>query len=229
MEGERPSQPHVTLPLVVFDVCDTLYAENTTIGFLKWHYKTRPLRQLILSLLISRVSPIRWGVALVERAVLPELGRMLILQILRGETRDKLEDTADHYVAEALTLNRNEEIHRRLENHLRKGHEVVLVSNSLDVVVAAIAKSFSLQYEASKLAFNGDICLGRTTFNLAGRKHLIVKNLLASSGASRPLYVYTDNRSDLRLLAIADKPYVVIPQKQIDKKWPSNMFERIYL
>ena len=106
----------------------------------------------------------------------------------------------------------NTAIHSCLEEHRAKGHRIVLLSNSLDAVVAPIAHALEVEYRASELEYRGDVCTGALRRDLTGRKASLLEEL---TGGSHPqLYVYTDNRSDSDLLEAADFPVLVLSQQR---------------
>jgi len=87
------------------------------------------------------------------------------------------------------------------------GDQVVLVSNSLDIVIQAIAERFACESVASKLAIENGVCKGRLTESLTGKKHIAVQELLETPNAN--ITVCTDNRSDVELLRRANRRIVV--------------------
>lgn len=215
--------------LAIFDVCDTLYAENTTIGFINWYLKGEAVPNAILKTLLSRRSVLMWPIALVERAMVLDLRRKIAIRLLRNRSRLELELAAQRYVSEILMSRQNVAVHQRLQSHLQLGHCVVLLSNSLDIVVAAIARHLGVRYKASRLAFEDNRCLGLTTQDLAGRKHFVVGELTSRRNARTSLYVYSDNESDSALLSAADKAFIIVPRGRSPRAWSRNLGQYIRL
>ena len=143
--------------------------------------------------------------------------------------RVDLETAAHAYVSQVLTSRRNIAVHERLQRHLQDGHSVLLLSNSLDIVVAAIANHLGVPYKASRLAFEGDHCLGSTTYDLSGRKHDIVRELAGRQKIRPFLYVYSDNKSNSALLSAADEAFIVVPRGRAPGAWSRNLGQHIYL
>lgn len=195
--------------LAVFDVCDTLYRANTTLGFLRFVHGKDLRFKGMQYLLGSRFSPVFYIAAASLRLLGRDVARAWMVHILKGSSRTTLLEAASAYVREALAPLANAEVMARLEQHKQAGDRVVLVSSSLDIVVGAIAQHLGTDFRASRLGFNGDRCTGRIEHDLTGGKDAIVRNLRSTD--SIPLYVYTDNETDRCLLRLADKATIIIP------------------
>ena len=209
MAGDPPE-------LVLFDVCDTLYAENTTAGFLRHLHEGRGSRSYAVRqwLAASRLSPFFYLGAASHRWLHHDLARMWLIRSLRGKTRAVLEQSARTYVQEMLPLRLNPVVHERLKQHKRLGDRILLVSSSLDIVIAAIAETLGVEWRASTLEFSEGRCTGRLRTDLTGRKQEVVEDLRREVEGRQRLRVYTDNFSDLNLVRKADAPVVIIPAGQ---------------
>ena len=84
-------------PLAVFDLCDTLVAENTTVGFLRFYAEATGTAALkrALSRWTSRRSPFFYLGAVAHRLAGVDLGRRRMLAALAGEPRDSLREQAE--------------------------------------------------------------------------------------------------------------------------------------
>lgn len=201
--------------LVVFDVCETLYATNTTVGFLH-HFKSKSTERALARWTSPR-SPFFYLGAASARLTGFDLARRQLVAALRGETRALLERTAKDYVQSILGPLANSEVHQRLRDHQAAGHRIVLISNSLDLVVEPIADFLGVEFRASKIGFDVDLCTGRITTDLTGRKSKVLDDLRRD--ADGPLWVYTDNRSDRDLLALAARKIIVLPRSRKQREW----------
>lgn len=216
--SEVANGPAVRGPLVVFDVCDTLYSANTTFGFIRYLARTSGDARLADTLRrwTSRASPIFLLGALAHRLLGLDLARRSVIAALAGWTRQSLETAARAYVSDDLARCMNAPVLDRLEQHRRAGDRLLLVSSSLDIVVAQIARSLGVGFEASTLQFEDGRCTGRLARDLTGRKAELVASLRERGEA---LHVYTDNRSDAALLAISDSRTVIIPNGASKARW----------
>ena len=201
--------------LALFDVCDTLYRANTTVGFLDDFLGTRASYRRRRWLVTSRASPLFYPAAASMRFLPLEFARALLVRALAGFDRAELQRAARRYVDEQLARLVNVSVLERLEHHRREGDRVVLASSSLDLVVAEIAGRLGVEYRASRLGFAGERCTGRIDDDLTGRKQDVAAGLRTATPGL--LHVYTDNRSDEALLGVADKAVIVVPPGRSDQ------------
>lgn len=205
--------------LAIFDVCDTLYAANTTVAYLNHLASSgaHPAVARAIDRWTTRRSPLFWVGAVAHRLLGRDVARARLIAALRGEPRDTLEAAARDFAANILPALANAPLIERLEAHRAAGDRVMLVSSSLDVVIAAIASRLEVEFAASTLGFHDDRCTGKIERDVTGKKDDIVRNL-AGEKSSR-LFVYTDNRTDLALVRLADRATIVIPRGQRDERW----------
>jgi len=215
--------------IAIFDVCDTLYGENTTLGFVQFFHGDRTWFKALDFIFTSRGSPVFYVLAIIYRLTGLDLPRAATLASLRGYSREILSNAAGNYLKTRLASIAIPQTQNRLREHQRMGDRVVLISNSLDIVVAEIGKAMNAEWHASPLSFDGNRCLGRTSRNLAGRKCDIARSLLAEHGGTVKLAVYTDNLSDRELVEAADSPVIVIPPNQSREAWGGFQAEFIKL
>ena len=162
--------------ILAVDVCGTLFEENTTAGFVRYHFRNfsnyTPINLLILQFL---------GIPLLRKLIIA-LGRITkrdyfrsgYIRLLKGEDQDRLNHSALQYAA-SLEEKRIVQVWRHIEDLRRDEWNPILVSNSLDIVVSAIAERYSLPWVASELTFSGGICDGHLKRDLRGRKALRVE------------------------------------------------------
>jgi len=207
--------------LAVFDLCDTLYAENTTHGFIRWLHARdgRRGRAAALRLAASRRLPVFWFLAAAHRLLGLDLARALAVLSLSGLSRAALESVARDYADGHLPALAVPATQERLARHLGQGDRVVIVSSSLDIVVAAVAERLGVEGIGSTLGFRNGRCTGRIGRDLTGRKAEVVAGLVAATPSRPVLHVYTDNLSDRALVAAADRPTVVIPAGRSRAGW----------
>lgn len=214
--------------LVIFDLCDTLYDVNTTVGFVDYYQSAQQAQHIARTLRrwSSKASPWFYLGAIADRFFGADLARRRIIGALAGEPRTKLAAAAADYARNILSERANEPLHDRLTAHIAAGDHVMLLSSSLDVVVGEIAALLGVDYRASKLGFDGDRCTGKLKRDLTGRKSAAIRDLL-EGGIS--LSVYTDNRTDRDLVAIADRAAIVVPRGKPLVRWGGQSCEYIRL
>jgi HAD superfamily hydrolase (TIGR01490 family) len=211
----------------VFDVCDTLFSTNTTMDFLRF-FASRAGHSRVsraLNRWTDRSSPAFYAGALAYRLLHWDLARARVIAALRGCSREAIEAAARDYVRQCLPSQSVEPVHERLRSHLARGDRVILASSSLDMVVKPVAQGLGVDScVASELEFRDGISTGRLTRDLTGRKPQAIADMLQSSDA---VHVYTDNRSDLKLLAIADHRTVILPRGTRHSRWAGENCEYI--
>lgn len=219
---DRPRQ------IAVFDVCDTLFAANTTVGFLRF-YAGRINDDTVargLERWGSRSSPAFYLGALTDRIAGWDLARTRLISSLRGHSRAKLRAAAEEYVTGELMRHIIEPVHVRLREHLGHGDRIILASSSLDVVIAAVARSFGVEWIASELGFAGNQCTGKLLNDLTGRKPAAISAMV---GSDAHIHVYTDNRSDQGLLRMAGRCTIILPAGSNIGRWAGEDCEYLSL
>ena len=214
--------------LVIFDLCDTLYDVNTTVGFIE-HFQSRNQAGRIARAVrrwSSKASPFFYVGATAHRLLGRDIARQRMIASLAGETRVNLAEAARDYARHVLPLHANKPLHERLNMHLTAGDRVILLSNSLDLVVDEVAEALGVEGHASKLGFEGDRCTGRLELDLTGRKAAAIQQLIDNYPSIR---VYTDNRSDRDLIEVADEATIVIPRGKPDRHWAGSDCEYVRL
>jgi phosphoserine phosphatase len=207
--------------LAIFDLCETLYAENTTLGFVRFLQARHGGRagRLALALAFSRRSPVFYLFAALYRLGAPDPFRWTLARLLRGRSRGELTAAARAYASERLPGLAIAQTQARLAEHRAAGDRVVLVSNSLDVVAEAAADRLGVDWRASRLGFRGARCTGRIEDDLSGRKAGVVAALIAGQSIRPVVHAYTDNLSDRDLVEMADRPTVIIPAGGSRARW----------
>ena len=218
----------VTPNLVIFDLCDTLYDVNTTVGFIQQYQSRRRLKGIERTLRrwTSKSSPSFYLGAITHRLFGMDIARRRIIAALAGEPKASLVEAAQDYARNILPSHENRPLHDRLKNHLAAGDRVMLLSNSIDLVVAEIALMLGVEWRASKLGFDGERCTGKLERDFTGRKSSAIRDLIESA---RKIYVYTDNQSDRDLIAIADFATIVIPHGRTDVAWGGSRCDYVRL
>ena len=195
--------------IAIFDVCHTLFKANTTAGFISHLQRQRGnLKQrLVVQLIRNRLSPVRYVTLLYSKMTKHDAPRNILLSTLAGYSEPDLRAAARHYTDELFAEQKIPQTQALLTEAQRSGAHVVLVSNSLDIVIQAIAERLNCESVASTLAFEDGVCQGRLSRSLTGQKHIAVEELLGTPGAN--ITVCTDNRSDAELLRRANRRIVV--------------------
>ena len=176
---------------------------------------------------VSRRSPAYYWGALAHRLMGRDIARERLVASLSGEARAELEAAARTYADDVLPAFANSEIHAALAEHRAKGDRIMILSSSLDLVVAPIADSLRVEFAASSLGFEDGRCTGRIEQDLTGQKAHVADEQRRIEGGQ--LVVYTDNRSDRALIDLADRATVVLPRRARSRWWAGDGVQYVRL
>lgn len=184
---------HVTF----VDICWTLFSSNTTYDFCRWAARSHGGSAVGMPSAFAR----KLNVAAYRLTGVDYLRRML-LHNLKGMTRDEIDELANRFCTEYLAGRKVDEVWQLLPPH----DEVILLSSTLDVIASAVSASFGFgRHLSSRLAFdNNGICLGSIEYDAAGRKQELLDGVVGAYS------IFTDNLSDLELIAGSDHAVVVV-------------------
>ncbi len=197
------TEPDARRPVAAFDFDGTIARRDTLIPF--------------LATVAGRAALTRTALRRAPRLMAMAAGRAdrdvekahLIEQLLRGRAAAEVDDAGTRYAEELWTRGRfRPEILDRLAWHREEGHDIVIVSASLDVYLRPLAPRLGVGHVIScSLAADEQ---GRLTGGLVGgnvRGPEKVRRLRAWLG-DRPveLWAYGDSSGDDELLALADHP-----------------------
>ena len=196
--------------LVFFDVCDTLYSENTTFGFLEYYFSggiksfLLKIRKIYIIKVMNYIS-----VKLFRYDPIRHIG----IFMLKNETREDLVCKAEQYVSNILKHKKNTEVHTLLGRYKEEKKEIILLSGSLDFIIESIAKSLGIPlYYATTLQQRKGIILGSIDVDLLGNKRSVIGKYYARI----PYVLVTDNLSDFSIAKNAEKSYILTKEKHKD-------------
>ena len=190
----------------IFDLCGTLYRENTTFAFLD-HTEPQRAHWQMTWVRHRRFLPLR----VVNRALFAfgiDVCRTLAARVQQGESRDVLEARV---LAMLQHLKPVPAVHRHLAACRERGDVLVLASASFDFIARPIGMALGFNHVVStELAWGPDgRCLGLLQSDLLGRKWDAVAPLLGGS----EFEVVTDNLDDVDLVRRASAAFVVSRRK----------------
>ncbi len=198
-------------PVLAVDVCGTLYDENTTSGFVIYHLERncRFWQSKFLEIISGRRKVIPFLISRLGKVLGIDLHRSLVLRMIEGEDSASLKCSANEY---CFMLDKRciAETHSFLKRKKEEGWRPILVSNSIDLVIEAIARKLEVEFVSSKLLWNDDICTGRISVDLTGRKRRYLEEYLDLSLANIDFSVVTDNKTDADLIVAAKHAYLVV-------------------
>jgi HAD superfamily hydrolase (TIGR01490 family) len=203
--------------LAVFDVDGTLVETNVVEYFLWMRLRAQPLDEWPSFLAqLLREAP-RW--LYLERRSRAEFQRSfyreyegLDYEVMKGLGREALD---------AVTLRRiYPEGMRRIREHKRAGHRVLLLTGALDVVVEPLAELLEVEVDCAHLLLKD----GRMTGDLqspppAGEaRGALLEEYASKNGiVLAESFAYADSLSDLPMLELAGTPVVINPDARLSQ------------
>jgi|TARA_R100000049_G_C1946866_1_gene92365 phosphoserine phosphatase len=207
--------------VLAVDVCGTLFDENTTSGFIvHFHEENQNHRKaFFLKALSGRRRLLPFVIAKIGRFIGVDFHKKLFIFTLRGASAESLHRSAASYCLSlnGLKILRTYEV---IEDMRSLGWSPVLVSNSLDIVIDAIASMMQLPSVSSILEFENDVCTGKLKNDIAGKKRINLENFLGLKLSDIDFSVITDNESDSDLIQSA-KPVYLVAKGRL-KHWMSQ-------
>ena len=208
----------------IFDVCGTLFRDDTTVGFIRWHQRRtgQKAKALLLWLVFSPESPGNFLVKVLERLTGKHLAKHLAFSTLKGVSEDSACRSAREYVDFLLEKRRIEPIFTNLQQALEARHRVILASASIQPVIEELASRFQVEYVSSRLETRDDSFTGELERDLSGQK---VEQLLKAVDPdlfNGVCHGYSDNFSDEPLLHLCRYQTVVLHKPKHRKRWRLN-------
>ncbi|MFD1466672.1 haloacid dehalogenase-like hydrolase [Hymenobacter caeli] len=202
--------PPADVDVFVFDVCDTLFYSNTTFDYLNYVLEQKQLggRRRWLQLLTKRWSPAYLGLAVWQKLAGGDAIKAAALRLLVGIPKEELYALGRSFLKDFLGTRKIARTHELLASSVGSRTRVVLISASLDPIIAALAVALEVEFVSSELDYDGrGRCTGRLRREMSGQKHHALREL---AGADLRLAVATDNFTDRALVAGAAYRYVVV-------------------
>lgn len=208
--------------LAIFDLDYTLTKRGTWGRFTWMNVKTRP--HLWLPLLLSA----GWTQFCYKQGKIPRKDVKLCMMYwaMRGKTRQQLESLADKFAQREIKKGLRPGGLERLRTHQRQGHQVMIASAAVDLLVRPIAKYLDIPHFVAtdmsfddnhylQMEFSSDNCYGAE--KLRRIKSFIHNSNMLESSANlyKSVTFYTDSYSDIDSLLWADIGVAVNPDQRL--------------
>ena len=201
----------------VFDICGTLFYDDTTLGLLAWHFRRRG-RWRWWALVWLLFGPLLLFVKVLERASGRHLAKHLALRGLAGETPRELQESARQYVEYLLHRRRIPAVFDRFLEATGQGR-AILASASLDPLVGELGERFGVDFVSSQLEIRGERYTGRLARDITGIKERILLERWGSALFGPDSCGYSDNLSDAGLLSRCSQRFAVIHSQRQRRRW----------
>ena len=176
--------------IYIFDICGTLYRSNTTFDFLEYFLKDTNIYYRYYNILRKTIA---WRLfnKIAMKLLHRDITRIIALRFLKGYSLSELKNAAQSFYSEYLVVRQNKKVIDALESLSSDSqNKIIIISATLDFIAAAISKHIPCQsYQSSQLAYQNDICQGKLSIDLLGKKlGIIFKDFSGNFEA-----VYTDD------------------------------------
>ncbi|WP_026462936.1 HAD-IB family phosphatase [Adhaeribacter aquaticus] len=206
--------------LYVFDICDTLFYSNTTFDYIKFVLKEKGWvgKERLFHLYTQKKSPFFVALYFLQKMTKVDWPKKLCLGLLKGLSKSELHLFGQSFEKQFLATKMIEETHQMLDRLKGAGKTIVLLSASIDPVVAAIASKLQVDCRCSELEYDAhNRFTGNLRREMTGQKLVELRQMLSHHDA--PFAVATDNFSDRSLVEAACQRYVVVYNDRALKFW----------
>ncbi|WP_130276989.1 haloacid dehalogenase-like hydrolase [Cecembia calidifontis] len=198
-------------PLLITDICGTLYKSNTTYDFYRYYFsKHHKVKYIYFMLLMSLPAKVLYVLLSKSGLSLQKL-RYYLIGLIENESVEKVEVTAKIFFEQYL----KKRVIPETEVLIMQSNRLIFSSASVAPVVSLIAEKYNaMAYFATTLEVKNGKYTGKILQDNQGKK---AKHLLASDWSSqiKNATFITDNKEDVDLLRRVERPIVVSASKEL--------------
>lgn len=205
------------MKLAIFDICGTLYFDNTTYSFLCWLSNKGIIKYN--KKIMDAPYILRAINALSSTLFCKDYYRELQIKQLSGLSYEVINKLAADFVEE-LNEKRISSTNNLLDEYRRKGYTIVLASATIEPLARAIAKKIGVDYFSSEVEFVNEQCSGKLNRDLLFFKKEALLHLIKKS---ENIVIVTDNFTDLELIQVSDYCHIVVRNDKVIRKWNKQL------
>ncbi|MBV5307923.1 HAD-IB family hydrolase [Chromatium okenii] len=189
--------------LAAFDFDGTISIHDTFLPFL-----FRACGKMRVAVALARLSGEAVRVGL-RRSNRDQFKQRLLMQLLAGDSVARLQQIGAEHAAQVLATQLRPAALARIAWHRERGHQLIMVSASLDFYLEKIAAALGFnQLLCTRVAAIDDRCIGGIIgMNCRGAEKVRQLQFLCGDLTNSVLYAYGDSAGDQELLAAADFPH----------------------
>ncbi len=200
--------------LVIFDVDNTIVQGQTQQLFLNYLLKKKYIS------VAYYIRILAWFVLYSFGLVSNPLSVMrYAFSFARDKKISELSEMVDDFFVTVLRSKIYPESLAIIQKHQKQGHEVILVSNAVDILVQKISAYVrATAYLSTKLEVVDGVCTGNIIGDIMYGKEKLnaVEKYAQSNGMTLThSWAYADHGSDISLLSHTTHPYAVNPTKKL--------------
>lgn len=204
--------------IAFFDICGTLYKENTTFSFIDTIDEDNIVtRSIVNSILLKALS------ALIYKSTKFDLLKKLKIFRLRNKRVKEIELLCSSHVRNKLT--KRKEVFEILDRLRNDNYKIILISATIEPIaksIAQIAGDFEY-YSTSLFEIDGQYT-GTIKNELYHDKYKIVANILANKEYSDSIFI-TDNIPDLQACKLCERAIAIVNNERSKLFWTKNDVE----
>lgn len=192
---------HVERCLALFDFDGTIVDCDSFVEFTRYTHEAKQ-RRLIYASLAPKLIGYRMGI--VNQQIAKEV---LVKKLYAGKTEEELRQLGKEFVFKTLVKRIRPKAFEQIRRHRNQGHQIALVSASLDIWLAPWAGKMGMELISSKLEFADGVATGALDGpDCTGEEK--VKRIREQFDLQlyERIYAYGDSPADRPMLKLADEP-----------------------
>lgn len=201
-----------------FDICGTLYKENTTFSFIDTLEEDNlVIKNILNSFLLKAIS------AIVYKLTNFDLLKKIKINRLKNKNVKEIELLCLSHVANKLT--KRKEVFDILDMLKNDNYKIILVSATIEPIAKSIAQLVGdLEYYSTSLSKIGEHYTGTVKNELYHKKYKIVADVLASNEYRDSIFI-TDNVPDLQACKLCERALAIVNNERSKYFWVKNDIE----
>tara|TARA_Y100000768_G_scaffold63599_1_gene43710 strand:- start:11554 stop:12204 length:651 start_codon:yes stop_codon:yes gene_type:complete len=204
--------------IAIFDVCDTLYDVNTTFSFLDFYLRKN--KKYLIFRRISKFFLIKLLNYILFRLFKKDLIRIFATYFLKNHNLVNIKNSSSIFVKTILSKVIKKKILTYLKYYKENDYKIVFMSGSYDFIIEEVSNYFGAsEYYASKLKIKNSNFLGSYREDILVNKYKLFKENYKSFNK---LAVVSNNKTDLKLMSLANEAFAVCNKKSDFKFWSSH-------
>ncbi len=211
-----------SIPVVFFDLDDTLVPTYTDVLWAKFIARKNPLEFLGMRRFINLSDRYRQGILTGKDLADFQLFRA------RKYSVSRFRELADEFFRKAGMKNVYPDATVRIREHIYAGSTVVLITAQHELVAEPFARHFGMELIGNRFEIDGDRFTGKHILPYCFRegKLELAGNFLAEQGHDlKDCGFYTDSHNDIFMLEAVGHPFAVNPDPELEsharnKNWP---------
>ena len=145
---------------------------------------------------------------------------MYATSYLKGEEINKIDTYSKEFVNSVLTRVVNTSVVSMIKEFKGKGYQIILMSGAYDFIIKQVANYFKANdFFASKIYTKEKLYIGKFEKDILMNKYNIFKENFKNF---EDLIVVSNNKTDLKLMNIANKAYAICNKKSDLKFWNNH-------